>query len=220
MSIFGTYYTVNLLREAKWPRKQGLLKKEVYDIFIVDRTIESMVDWAASIGAGNPLVALKIIAYVYQDRDWKTDEAPNLPMYVEGMQNSYQERGLDPSITAPSNLNKPFQFENHFKSPLPANAFGNKDTKNILETSFIAGLIYGLSHPKAYESWYEHNLKEHHKNKDIYKDMNLDLDELPDLKENYANSIEIIELYENEMDITFPPIPDELKKQAWQIRKH
>ncbi|MDB5182666.1 MAG: hypothetical protein JWO47_450, partial [Candidatus Saccharibacteria bacterium] len=54
MAIFGTYYVVNLLRVAKWPRKEGILGKEVYDVMIADVTIDQMVDWAASIGAGSP----------------------------------------------------------------------------------------------------------------------------------------------------------------------
>lgn len=46
MSIFGFHFVVSVLREAKWPRKQGILGREVVDSAIADQVIVTC--WAAS----------------------------------------------------------------------------------------------------------------------------------------------------------------------------
>ena len=56
MSIFGVYFVVSLLREAGWPRKQGVFGGETYDTTIADAAIDEMVDWAASLGSGRPML--------------------------------------------------------------------------------------------------------------------------------------------------------------------
>jgi hypothetical protein len=62
MAIFGFYFVSGLLREAGWPRKQGLFRRDVLDTTILDSAIDQMVDWAASLGAGRPALALQIVA--------------------------------------------------------------------------------------------------------------------------------------------------------------
>jgi hypothetical protein len=219
MAVFGTYYTVNMLRQMKWPRKHGVRKKEYFDTFIVDQTLNQMVDWAAAIGAGAPDTALKILAYIYKDRDWDGDDAPDFEMFVGSERKRIASMGVKASETAPHDLLQPFQFGEKFKS-LPGNAFDNENARNFIETTFVNGLLYGLCHPRAYNSWYDNHLQEFEKNKELYKKIDIGVEELPSLKENLNNSIEIIELYEQEMNISFPPIPAGLKHQIASITKY
>ena len=50
MSIFGFYFVTQLLREAGWPRKQGILKGESYDTVVADAALAQSVDWALLLG--------------------------------------------------------------------------------------------------------------------------------------------------------------------------
>jgi hypothetical protein len=50
MSMFGLYFVRSLMHEAGWPRKQGLLRAEVFNTLIADQAVEQMIDWAAALG--------------------------------------------------------------------------------------------------------------------------------------------------------------------------
>jgi len=218
MALFGTYYTSNMLAHMKWPRKKGVLGKEVYEIFIVDQTINQMVDWAASIGSGMPRLAAELLAYNYRDRNWSSDDAPNIKLFADETSKSLHEKRLDLDHAAPHEALEPFQFAKHFKTNLPSNIFENEHTRSVLETAFITALLYGLSNPKHYENWYKNYLKEFENNRETYEKAGLGVSELPSLKESYANAKEIIDLYQAETGISFPPIPEELKQMIKKIR--
>src|SRR5689334_6584825 len=83
MSIFGFYFVSGLLQEAGWPRRKGVFNKAVLDTAILDATIDQMIDWAASLGAGRPMLALQAIAEMFRDRDWKGDSAPSIQRFIE-----------------------------------------------------------------------------------------------------------------------------------------
>lgn len=219
MAVFGIYYTVNMLRIMKWPRKKGIRGKEFYDVFIVDQTVNQMADWAASIGAGMPHLAAQLLAHTFRDVDWNTNKAPDIEGLVNDMSVSLLKEKLDLDQTSPHDLLKPFQFGNHFKGSLPSNAFENVDIREILEQTFIKSLLYGLSHPQNYENWYKNYLVEFEQNKELYKKMDMGVDELPSLKQSYVNAKEIIDLYQKELEIEFPPIPEELRQIIKNIRK-
>jgi dGTPase len=65
MATFGCFFVTGLLREAGWPRPQGLLRKEVIDTMILDSAIDQMIDWSAAIGAGRPRLGLQVIAEMF-----------------------------------------------------------------------------------------------------------------------------------------------------------
>jgi hypothetical protein len=78
MSVFAFYFVSGLLREAGWPRKQGMFRTEVVDTTVLDSTVDQMIDWAAGLGACRPHLALQMIAEMFRDRDWNTSAAPNI----------------------------------------------------------------------------------------------------------------------------------------------
>ena len=217
MAIYGTYFTSNMLRQMKWPRKQGLMGKPVYDTMLVNMTLKQMVDWAAGIGAGNPKLATQILAELYSDRDWDADDAPNLQMFVDDLINGLIEKGINPVAVPPNEFLDTLQFGDKFKS-LPANCFSDREIRAAIEQSFVNGILYGLSCPKMFEAWYELHLEDFNNNRELYERMELGVDRLPSLEEFYRDGKDIIDLYMQEMGKSFSEVPSGLTTAVKQIR--
>lgn len=218
MAIFGSYYTANMLRIMKWPRRQGLFGKETYDGFIFDQTVQQMADWAAAIGAGHPKLATELLAYIYGESAWGTNDEPNIEMFARGTDEEAEAKNLDLGSTAPHDIVNPVQFSKHFPKGLPSTAFDNQTVREVLETTFMASLIYGLSHPKQFEAWYHSNLENFDKNRDTYNKIGLEIEELPSLAQNYINAKDIIDQYRVEMNVTFPKVHPSLLATVKRIR--
>jgi hypothetical protein len=214
MTIFGIYFTKNMLDQMGWPRKQGLFSREVFDTYVFDSTIDQMVDWAAAIGAGNPKLSLKIIAYIFRDRDWKSNDCPDIKKYITELSKRYEKTGIKLEEKAPHEIVRLVRFSAHTGKTMPAAAFQNKDVQLIIETDFLNGLLYGLGSSASFESWYESHLEDARKNMPTMRKAGLEIDELPTLKENYVNSEQIIRDYEKMMEITLPEIPAKLLSDA------
>ncbi|MEX1023362.1 MAG: hypothetical protein WD058_09470 [Dehalococcoidia bacterium] len=97
MSIFGFYFVGNLLREAGWPRKRGLLGSESYDPRVVDMATSQMIEWAAAVAAGRPNRGLQMIAEVLGDRDWSSEDAPKITVFLDGARDTWGKAGAGPS---------------------------------------------------------------------------------------------------------------------------
>lgn len=221
MAIFGLYYTKNMLRLMKWPRSQGVLKKSQYiDSTIFDSTIDQMVDWGAAIGAGKPKLALQVLAYMYSDKDWESADSPKIKMFAEEMNAKYREEGADFNTTAPHDIVHRVHIAETFGPTIKAEALLDKRLQGRLEQDFLGGLLYGLSNPKSFESWHSYHLAEFEKSKDLYQKMDIGVDRLPTLSETYRDSEEIIQNYEQEMEIKLPSIPDKLLADAKALRKN
>ncbi len=218
MAVFGLYYTKNMLRLMDWPRKQGLLKKEYIDRTVFNMTVNQMVDWAAAIGAGKPNLALQIIAYIFRSKDWDGADAPDIKMFVEGMNDSFRQRGIDFKNTAPHAVVGPLQLGEKVGATFSPEVLKDKQVQTAIEEDFLGGLLYGLSHHREYEEWFQHSLEGHQKNMDLYKKADIGVDKLPTLSETYRDSEEIIQNYKQEMEIQLPPIPPKLLADAKALR--
>jgi hypothetical protein len=203
MSDFGMYYTINMLRATKWPRKQGLLRKEVIDTLVFDTIIKNMIGWAASLGSGNPKLALRIIASAYKDRKWDGPDTPQIKVFIDGVRESLKANvNKNP---APYEIIEPAQLAKAFGKSMLAEGINDPRLTTKIEDYFIQGILYGLSNHKEYELWYENHLKE---NLDMIlpfaQKIGMVCEELPSLQQNYINNEEIITLYEHEVG----PLPD------------
>lgn len=214
MSIFGLYFTKNMLSQMDWPRKRGLFSKEAIDTVIFDSTIDTMIDWAAAIGAGNPELALQIIAYIFSGRDWESDNAPQIKIFVDEMNKRYQQQELKLEEKAPHEIVRSARFSDHTRKSIPARAFQSKDVQQVLETDFLNGIVYGLSNSSSFEKWYKSHSSNLHDKLPIMQKAGLDIEELPSLDENYKNSEQIIRDYEKAMELSLPPIPEKLLADA------
>lgn len=221
MAIFGLYYTKNMLRLMKWPRTQGTFKKSQYiDSTIFDSTIDQMVDWGAALGAGKPKLALQIVAYMFKDADWDGSDPPKVKDLCLELNERYRAEGIDLDKTAPHDIIGPVRIAETFGPTIKAEALLDKRLQGRLEQDFLGGLLYGLSNPKSFEAWHAYHLAEFEKNKDLYQQADIGVDRLPTLSETYRDSEEIIQNYEQEMEITLPPIPDKLLADAKALRKN
>lgn len=73
------YFLTTRLREAGWPRKRGLLQCSRFDVTAVDATVdEMMIDWAAAVGAGRPMVAVPIAAHIVGDCATHGEDVPTM----------------------------------------------------------------------------------------------------------------------------------------------
>ncbi|MBI5734097.1 MAG: hypothetical protein HY973_04125 [Candidatus Kerfeldbacteria bacterium] len=93
MAIFGQYFMYGLLREMGWPRKEGLLRRDVVDALIFDSVVEQMIDWAAGIGAGRPRLALQVIAEMNRDKNWEGPDAPKIKWVIDELRKKMQNDG-------------------------------------------------------------------------------------------------------------------------------
>jgi len=88
-SIFGFYYIMGLLNHMGWPRRKSLFYSEaVVNSLILDSAVEQMIDWAASIGACRPQLALQMIATMLRGTDWESKDAMNLGTEVSNIKNN------------------------------------------------------------------------------------------------------------------------------------
>jgi hypothetical protein len=214
MSIFGLYFTKNMLIQMNWPRKQGLFGKEVIDTTIFDSTVNQMIDWAAALGAGKPKLSLQIISYMFKDKDWDGTDRPKIKQFIEGMNQKHKKRRLNLEETAPHDIVQPAKMANYFGATVEAKSLQDQRIVTKLETEFLSGLLYGLGNPSSFESWYKNHMEDMHNKMPIMKKAGLDIDEPLSLDENYANSEQIIRDYEKSMEITLPSIPENLLLDA------
>lgn len=138
MSILGFYYVGSLLREMGWPRKQGLFRTEAYDTAIVDAAIDQMVDWAASLGAGRPAVALRIIAEMFRDRDWDAQGAPDIEVFINGSRKSWDEQPK----AAPREIIKPVRLAGAFGASISHKNLQDSRLRTALEQYVLESLLW------------------------------------------------------------------------------
>lgn len=215
MSVFGFYFVSGLMREAGWPRKQGLFRKEVLDTTILDSAIDQMIDWAAGLGAGRPTLALQTIAEMFGDRDWSGDSAPNIKKFVEGSRTG-QASSQDSDPIAPHEVVQPTRFA-PTGSTVPAKAL--TDMHMLLEQLFLEGVLLGIGNPKAFEAWYQAHLNHHAQNLDFMRRAGLAVEGLPDLMQFFADSEEILQRYALEIG-PLPAIPGKLLADAKALGRH
>ena len=142
-----------LLRHATIARsgmatKAGILKGESYDTVVADAAIAQSVDWGAALGAGRPRLSLQMIAEMFRDRDWDSDDGPDVKMVIERTRGSRHLvcRCLSAGCgstgataeTSPNRL-KPQQFQDA------------RLQERLLEQDLLQAIALGLSNPDRFE---------------------------------------------------------------------
>lgn len=145
MSIFGFFLVTSLLREAGWPRKQGIFWAEAYDTAIADSAIDQMVDWGAAIGAGRPRLALQMIAEMLRDRDWESADAPDIKVFIDSVQGSWS------AALSPRDAVQPIRLAEHFGRSIGLKDFKDSRLRAALEQHLLEALLWGLSNPNRFE---------------------------------------------------------------------
>lgn len=211
MAIIGLYFVSGLLREAGWPRKQGFFRKEVLDTTILDLAIDQMVDWAAALGAGRPRLALQVIAEMFRDRDWSSDSGPNIKKFIEGARTEKTTWRVTDAI-APHDVVQPTRFAGTGPT-VDAKALTDDRMRLGLEQWFLEGVLWGMSNPKAFETWYQTHSEHQMRNLEFMRQSGLAVDAPSDLSRFLADSEELLRSYERDVG-SLPAIPERLLADA------
>lgn len=210
MSIFGLYFVGSLLHEMGWPRKQGLFRRLVVDTTVADLTIDQMITWAASLGAGRPALALQIIADMFRDRNWDSDDAPQIDGVIKGSRGS---RDKVPHAS-PLEYVQPVRYAKHFGATISAKRlFTKSEMLSALEQYVLEALIWGLADPKRFAVWYADEAQRHASKLSLYQRSGLAADAMPALGEFFDACEQIVRNYEREVG-PLPKIPAKLLSDA------
>jgi hypothetical protein len=177
MSIFGLYFVGGLLREAGWPRTEGFFKKEVLNTTILDGVIDQMITWSAALGAGRPRLALQVLASMFRDRDWTSDNAPNIKLFIEGAKREKESWNVS-TVVAPHEVVQPTRFATTGPT-LPAKALKDDRFRLALEQWCLEGLLWGLGNPGLFRTWYQSAVEEHERNLPFMRQSGLAVDPMP-----------------------------------------
>lgn len=211
MSIFGFYFVSGLLREAGWPRKKGLLNKAVLDTAILDAAIFQMIDWAACLGAERPMLALQAIAEIYRERDWNSDDVPEISKLINGLK-AKDELWRATSGVVPRDVVRPTRFADAGPT-LDAKALTDARARSALEKWFLLGLLWGFSNPEAFRSWYKLYASDLMDGLPAMRQAGLMVDVPADLPQLLAESEAILRRYERDIG-PLPDIPAKLLADA------
>ncbi len=209
MSIFGYYFVESLLCEAGWPRKQGLFKRLAYDTTIADAAIDQMVDWAASVGAGRPALALQIITEMFRDRNWDGDDAPQIDTFISGARESWDKM----PNAAPREIVRSFRLASGFGAVISPKDFQDARVRVALEQKVLEALLWGLANPDRFRMWYADARKRHESSLGLMQSSGLAVDTLRALSEFLEQSEQIVRNYERDVG-PLPTIPAKLLSDA------
>jgi hypothetical protein len=203
MSILGHYFVGAFLRHMGWPRKLGLLRGEGYDTTIVDGAVAQMVDWAATLGATRPRIALSMIAEMFQDRDWNSESAPQIAQFVTNARSNWDRI----PTAAPRDVVAPIAVSKHFGKVISSKDFQDPRIGQMLEQVVLEALLWGLANPDRLTSWYSQTRERHHASLDRLHGAGLAVDELPSLEDWAAQCEDAIHDYELNMGALPAPHP-------------
>jgi len=221
-SIFGFYYVVGLLRHIGWPKRRSLFNSEaVVNSLVLDSAIDQMIDWSASIGACCPDLALQIIATMFRENNWNSEDSFNILKVVSDSKYLWNERGNN----NPRDIVKPFKFSKHKDATslkdLKKDVISSKDLKDkrmqlALEQYFFESLIWGLANSSSFKIYFETNEKRQKDRLPLYEKAGLEIDSIPPLDQILKEGEEILRGYEKEVR-PLSPIPQKLIKDALSL---
>jgi hypothetical protein len=210
VSIIGFYFFTSLLHETGWPRKQGLFRRLVVDTTVVDVTIDQMITWGASLGAGRPALALQIIANMFRNRNWDGDDAPQIEVVI----NSCRKPRDEAPHASPQEYVQPVRYAKHFGATISAKRLLKKSEWTLAwEQYVLEALIWGLADPNRFAVWYADKAQRHASKLGLYQRSGLAVDAMPALGEFFDECEQIVRGYEREVG-SLPKIPAKLLSDA------
>lgn len=209
MSMFGFYFVRTLLEKAGWPRKKGLFGGSTYDTFIVDKVIDEMLCWGASLAAGRPKLSLQMIAEMFRDKDWDGDNPPDVKMIIDG---SREEWDKVPE-GGPSEVIKPWRLSSSIGKSMPAKNLADRKLIAALEQLCLEAIMWGLGNPDRMKVWYTNHKEKMQSSLPDMQKAGLQVEALPVLNEWFEQSESILRDYERVIQ-PLPEIPKKLLHDA------
>ena len=203
MSTFGFYFITSFLKQAGWPKRRGLFNSDaVVDTRIADGAIDQMVDWSAALGACRPRLALKIIACMFHDKDWESENAPRILDFINETRNLWDTLGNK----APHDIVTSIKLSKDFGKMIKAKDLNYNRIRTVFEQICLEGLLWGLANPDRFKTWYELQEKSFKERLPVCKNLGLAVNAVPTLSEFLRESEEILNGYETEIG-PLPSIP-------------
>lgn len=201
---------MGLLSHMGWPRRKSLFNSEaVVNSLILDSAVEQLIDWAASIGACRPKLALQIIATMLRDTDWESKDAMNLSAEVGNMKKQWAERG---NSNNPREAVKPVKFSKH-SEVMTMKQLKDKEISHAFEVYCYESLIWGLVNSDNFKTYFSANEERQREKLPEYKKAGLAVDYIPTLDQILKEGEEILKGYEKEVR-ELSPIPQKLQNDA------
>ncbi len=211
MSIIGFHFTSSLLNVAGWPKRRGLLRRPSINSSVADRAIDQMINWAASLGAGRPHLALRVIAEIFRDRNWDAANRPDIKQYCE-MARAHWDRVPD---ATPVEIVKPTRLSETFGPFIKAKEFAGKTLAVAMENYLRDAILWGLTNPGRLTDWYTQlrasqiMLKAQH-----FRDVGVDVP--PAIEEWFGECAAAIDQYESDIG-PLSAIPPRLRRDAQDL---
>lgn len=201
---------MGLLSHMGWPRRKSLFNSEaVVNSLILDSAVEQMIDWATSIGACRPKLALQIIATMLRGTDWESKDAMNLDAEVSNMKKQWAERGNSDN---PREVVNPVKFSKH-SEVMTMKQLKDKEISHAFEVYCYESLIWGLVNSDNFKTYYSANEEKQREKMPEYKKAGLAVDYIPTLDQILKEGEEILKGYEKEVR-ELSSIPQKLQNDA------
>ena len=155
-ATIALYFVTTRLRAAGWPRRRGLLRKHRFDATAVDATVDEMIDWAAALGAGRPVLAVQMAARIVSDGTSQGEDVPTMEACVDHARMAVL-RG--PTDVAPHERVQPIRFAETVGAILPQSTLSNRHVRVALDQWCLDGIAWGLANPREFETWYQSILR-------------------------------------------------------------
>ncbi len=206
MSFFAYHYIESLLLSTGGPKRRGLFNSEaVFDSTLVDTIEKQMIEYGAALGACRSELALQIISCTYKDKNWESEDAPDIRKFIN--------EAFQSSEIIPHKVVRPISFLRHGKV-VAVSTLHNKEIQAGLEQIFIEALLWGLSHPNEFKSWYDKDFEEKTSKLDKYRELGLDITYIPTLPQYLSECDKMIEDYQHKMGSLPQTIPAKLLLDA------
>lgn len=209
MSFFAYHYMENLLLATGGPKRRSFFNSEaVFDATLVDTVEKQMIEYGAALGACRSKLALQIITSAYKDKNWESEDAPDIKKFIT--------EAFQSDEVVPTKVVQPISFLKQ-GNEVAVTTLHNREIQAGLEQIFIEALLWGLSHPNEFKSWYEKDYEEKIRNLDKYMESGLDINSIPTLFQYLSECDKMIDDYQQKMGPLPQTIPHRLIADVEQL---
>ena len=143
---FPTYFLLNMVTNAGWPREEGRFrKKSVVSMMVVSSTFTQLNRIGIVLGAGTPEIALKLLTLGFGRRDWQNRSVDDLISTFDP-----HTKITEMASGAPWDDLNPISFKPNSVKQLEETApwmwLAEPQTEASYSTGFIRSLLWGLLH--------------------------------------------------------------------------
>jgi hypothetical protein len=130
-SVFGLWFYFGMVAHTGWPRKRGLLRKQVVNSVLADSIAHQLADAAQALGSEHPQLGLRLLTEAFLGRDWERQPPEEIATFLAG------ENVREWSPLA------------DIGEAVPWDVMSSPQMQMVIASTFAANLWYGLTEPEA-----------------------------------------------------------------------